>query len=140
MIDWIATTIFLAGAACFTLAVSFGGTTFAWTSGTEIALWTVTGVLLVVTVLLTIFHPGVTKENRLYPAHFLRRPILVNLQLQVFLVSGIMLVGRHMYTVPVNMLIDPVDNDLLYTTILPISAGTYISFSNIEYHQHAQKL
>ncbi|KAK3168685.1 hypothetical protein OEA41_005133 [Lepraria neglecta] len=76
MIDWIMTMIFLAGAACFTLAVSFGGTRFAWTSGTEIALWTMTGVLLVVTVLLTIFHPGLTKENRLYPANFLRRPIL----------------------------------------------------------------
>ena len=140
MIDWIVTVIFLAGAACFTLAVSFGGTTFAWTSGTEIALWTMTGVLLVVTVLLTIFHPGVTKENRLYPAHFLRRPILVNLQLQLFLVSGIMLVGHHTYTVPANMLTDPVDNDLLYTTILPISTGTYISFLNVEYHQHAQRL
>ena len=91
---------------------------------TEIALWTVTGVLLVVTVLLTIFHPGVTKENRLYPAHLLRRPILVNLQLQVFLVSGIMLVGHHTYNVPVNMLTDPVDNDLSYTTILSISTGT----------------
>ena len=140
MIDWIGTTIFLAGAACFTLAVSFGGTTFAWTSGTEIALWTMTGVLLVVTILLTIFHPGVTKENRLYPAHFLRQPILVNLQLQVFLVSGIMLVGLHAYTVTANMLTNPIDNDLLYTTVLPIFTGTYVSFPNIEYHQHAQRL
>lgn len=93
MIDWITVVVFLAGATCFTMAVSFGGSTYSWTSGTEIALWTVTGILLVVTVLLTIFHPGVTKENRLYPAHFLRQPILVNLQLQVFLVSGIMLVS-----------------------------------------------
>jgi hypothetical protein len=93
MIDWTATIVFLAGAACFTLAVSFGGTTYAWTSGTEIALWTVTGIVLLITILLTIFHPGVSMENRLYPAHFLKRPILVNLQLQVFLVSGIMLVG-----------------------------------------------
>ena len=95
MIDWITTVVFLAGAACFTLAVSFGGTTYSWTSGTEIALWAVTGVLLVMTILLTIFHPGVSKENRLYPAHFLKQPILVNLQLQVFLVSGIMLVSAQ---------------------------------------------
>ena len=61
-----------------------------------------TGVLLVVIVLLTILHPWVTKENRLYPAHFLRQPILVNLQLQVFLVSGIMLVDLHKYNVKRN--------------------------------------
>ena len=35
---------------------------------------------------------GVDKDNRLYPAHFFKRPILVNLQLQMFLVSGIVLV------------------------------------------------
>ena len=140
MIDWIGTTIFLAGAACFTLAVSFGGTTFAWTSGTEIALWTMTGVLLVVTILLTIFHPGVNKENRLYPAHFLRQPMLVNLQLQVFLVSGIMLVGIHVYTVTAYMLTNLIDNDLLYTIVLPVPTGTYVSFPNVEYYQYAQRL
>ena len=140
MIDWIATVIFLAGAACFTMAVSFGGTMFAWTSGTEIALWTMTGVLLTVTILLTIFHPGVTKENRLYPAHFLRRPILVILQLQVFLVSGIMLVGHHTYNLLSNMLTDLEDNDLLYTIVLPVPAGMWVSFANVDYDQHAQRL
>lgn len=126
MIDWVTTIVFLAGAACFTLAVSFGGTTFSWTSGTEIALWTVTGVLLIVTILLTIFHPGVSEENRLYPAHYLKRPILVNLQLQVFLVSGIMLVSGHILCVMcVGPLTNFVDDDLLYTTLLPVYTGMY---------------
>jgi MFS family permease len=36
-------------------------------------------------------HPLVTKENRLYPLHFFRQPILINMQVQVFLSSGIVL-------------------------------------------------
>ncbi|GAB1316095.1 Major facilitator superfamily (MFS) profile domain-containing protein [Madurella fahalii] len=35
--------------------------------------------------------PGKTYKDRLYPAHFLGKPTLVNLQLQVFLSSGIIL-------------------------------------------------
>ncbi|CZT05512.1 related to DHA14-like major facilitator; ABC transporter [Rhynchosporium agropyri] len=91
MIDWISTAVFLAGATCFTMAVSFGGTTYDWHSKQEIILWTMTGVLLLVTIAVTIYHPGVSLADRLYPAHFLTQPILFNLQLQVFLVSGIML-------------------------------------------------
>lgn len=93
MIDWIMMTAFLAGSACLIMAITFGGTLYDWGSGNEIALWVVTGVLLVVSIFLGKFHPGVHKDNRLYPAHFLKRPILINLQLQMFLVSGIVLVG-----------------------------------------------
>ncbi|KAE8314706.1 major facilitator superfamily domain-containing protein [Aspergillus transmontanensis] len=53
--------------------------------------WTEKCVLLVVCIVLAKYHPGVGKDNRLYPAHFFKRPILVNLQLQMFLVSGIVL-------------------------------------------------
>ncbi|KAF9884963.1 hypothetical protein FE257_000873 [Aspergillus nanangensis] len=91
MMDWITTVIFLAGSVCFTMAINFGGTTYAWNSAQEISLWTLTGVFLLLTIVLTIYHPGVLKEHRLYPAHFFRQPVLMNLQLQVFLVSGIML-------------------------------------------------
>lgn len=93
MIDWVATVVFLAGSTCFTMAISFGGIVYAFRSGTEIALWTVSGVFLVVTVLLSKYHPNVSKDNRLYPAHFFKRPILMNVQLQVFLSSGIILVS-----------------------------------------------
>ncbi|EER28765.1 Major Facilitator Superfamily protein [Coccidioides posadasii C735 delta SOWgp] len=91
MIDWIMTVVFLAGCACFTMAINFGGVIYAWNSNPEIALWAVTAILLVATIFLMHFHPGVTKENRLYPAHFLKRLILVNMQLQIFLSSGIIL-------------------------------------------------
>lgn len=95
MIDWAMTVVFLAGAACLTLAISFGGVVYPFSSGTMIALWSVTGVLLVVAVAVAKLHPGVSKENRLYPVHFLRRPILVLMQVQVFLSSGIVLVSSR---------------------------------------------
>ncbi|CAG9953673.1 unnamed protein product, partial [Clonostachys rosea f. rosea IK726] len=88
MIDWAMTVVFLAGATCLTLAISFGGVVYPFSSGTMIALWSVTGVLLVVAIAVAKLHPGVSKENRLYPVHFLRRPILVLMQAQVFLSSG----------------------------------------------------
>ncbi|EEP76519.1 predicted protein [Uncinocarpus reesii 1704] len=91
MIDWISSVVFLGGCACFTMAISFGGAVYAWSSGPEITLWVMTAVLLIITILLSFFHPGVTKENRLYPAHFLKRPILINMQLQIFLSSGFIL-------------------------------------------------
>jgi hypothetical protein len=73
MIDWVMATTFLAGAACLVMAITFGGT-------------------LELCIAVAKFHPGVEEDNRLYPAHFLRRPILVNLQVQMFLVSGVVLV------------------------------------------------
>jgi len=127
MIDWIMTIVFLAGSACFTMAISFGGSVYAWNSGTEIALWTVTGVLLVVTILLSIYNPGVSKENRLYPAHFFKRPILVNLQLQIFLSSGIVLVSIDQCGVLNNTsvsLTNSADDDLLHPALLPVPPRT----------------
>ncbi|GES65987.1 major facilitator superfamily domain, general substrate transporter [Aspergillus terreus] len=91
MVDWVMTATFLAGSACLVMAITFGGTLYAWSSGNEIALWVVAGVLLIVGIIVAKLHPGVDKDYRLYPAHFLRRPILINLQVQMFLVSGIVL-------------------------------------------------
>jgi hypothetical protein len=92
MMDWVAIAIFFGGTTCFTMAVNFGGTTYAWISGSEIALWVMSGVLLIVMVLVTMYHPLVSAENKMYPSHFLKRPVLVNLQVQLFLISGVMIV------------------------------------------------
>ncbi|KAK1765886.1 major facilitator superfamily domain-containing protein [Phialemonium atrogriseum] len=91
MMDWPMTAVFLAGSACFVMVITFGGSLYSWNSGALIALWTVSDIFLIVTFLLAKFHPGVSKDHRLYPAHFLKRPILMNLQLQVFLSSAIIL-------------------------------------------------
>ncbi|RKL20254.1 hypothetical protein BFJ68_g2963 [Fusarium oxysporum] len=91
LVDWINAVIFLAGSACLTVALTFGGVVYSFHSGTIIALWTVTGVLLVAFIVLLKLHPLVSKENRLYPLHFFKKWILINMQLQVFLSSGIIL-------------------------------------------------
>ncbi|KAI0007237.1 major facilitator superfamily-domain-containing protein [Xylariaceae sp. FL0662B] len=87
----VMTVVFLAGSACLTVAISFGGVVYPFNSRAIIALWTITGVLLISSILLVNFHPLVSKNNRLYPAHFFKAPILVNMQFQVFLSSGIIL-------------------------------------------------
>ncbi|RYP37974.1 hypothetical protein DL767_002702 [Monosporascus sp. MG133] len=91
IVDWIGTVIFFGGSVCFTMAITFSGLMYPWNSGPAIALWVMTGILLLGTIATTIWHPLVTKENRLIPAHFFRKPALVNLGLQMFLASGIML-------------------------------------------------
>lgn len=80
------------------MAISFSGSVYSWDSGSAITLWVMTGVLLIATIVLTLKHPFVTKESRLIPAHFFRSFHLVNLGLQMFFVSGIMLSG--VYYVP----------------------------------------
>lgn len=90
--DWIGMTIFFAVSACVTMAITFGGTQFKFSSGLEITLWVMSGVLLVVFILATFYHPGVSAENKLYPAHFLKRFELVILQYQIFLASGSMMI------------------------------------------------
>ncbi|CAN9226040.1 unnamed protein product [Alternaria alternata] len=91
LIDWISALIFLSGSTCLTITLTFGGVIYSFLSGTVVALWTVTGVLLIAFIVMLKLHPLVTKENRLYPLHFFRQPILINMQVQVFLSSGIVL-------------------------------------------------
>jgi MFS family permease len=95
MLDWVGTIIFLGGAACITMAITFGGVTFAFSSGSEIALWTVTGVLSVVFILVTYFHPLVAGEHRLYPVHLMKRVELNILQYAVFVASGAMMITLY---------------------------------------------
>ncbi|KAH8692506.1 major facilitator superfamily transporter [Phaeosphaeriaceae sp. PMI808] len=91
LVDWVNAVIFLAGSACLTVVLTFGGVIYPFSSGTVIALWIVTGVLLVAFIIMLKLHPLVAKENRLYPLHFFKHPALINMQLQVFLSSGIIL-------------------------------------------------
>ncbi|WQF87797.1 Putative major facilitator superfamily, MFS transporter superfamily [Colletotrichum destructivum] len=91
LVDWVNAVVFLAGSACLTVVLTFGGVVYPFRSGTVIALWTVTGVLLVAFIVMLKMHPLVSKENRLYPVHFFKQQTLINMQLQVFLSSGIVL-------------------------------------------------
>ncbi|EFQ32225.1 major facilitator superfamily transporter protein [Colletotrichum graminicola M1.001] len=91
LIDWVNSIIFIAGSACLTVVLTFGGVIYPFRSATVIALWIVTGVLLIAFVVLLKLNPLVSKENRLLPLHFFKQPILINMQLQVLLSSGIVL-------------------------------------------------
>ncbi|CAI4214236.1 unnamed protein product [Parascedosporium putredinis] len=72
------------------LAVNFGGTVFAWDSGSEIALLVLTGVFLVAFIGCTAYHPGVPKARKLLPVGFMTTVDLVIIPLQGAIVAGAM--------------------------------------------------
>ena len=93
--DWFGIIIFFGGATCFTMALNFGGTVYDWSSSPEIVLWVLTGTLLIAFILVSHYHPFVVLENRLYPLHFYRKLEFANLQLQILLVSGVILTTAY---------------------------------------------
>ncbi|KAK6066872.1 major facilitator superfamily transporter [Seiridium cupressi] len=95
MQDWVGITVFTALLACFCMAGSFGGTLYAWNSGSEIVLWVVTFVLFVAFVLVTIYHPLVPTESRLLPVQFMVTRDLFIIPLQAFLVAGSMMMSIY---------------------------------------------
>ncbi|KAL8791208.1 MAG: hypothetical protein Q9213_000165 [Squamulea squamosa] len=93
-VDWLGILFFDGAMASLIMAIDFGGSLFAWNSGSEITLWVVSGVLFIMFGLTQAYSPFVAVENKLYPTHFFRRPVLLNLQFQLFLASGILFVRR----------------------------------------------
>ena len=87
--DFLGIVVWTGWNVAFAMAIDFGGIVFAWNSASEIALWTMVVVLMVVFVLTQKFHPFVTARNKLYPAHLLTNWKLVNLQWQTFAAVGI---------------------------------------------------
>ncbi|KAI1387734.1 major facilitator superfamily domain-containing protein [Hypoxylon trugodes] len=95
MQDWVGIVVFTALCACFCMAGSFGGTLYEWNSGSEIALWVMTVVLLIAFILVTIYHPFVPSELRLLPVHCMRTKDLIIIPLQAFLVAGSMMMSIY---------------------------------------------
>ena len=58
------------------MAINFGGNLFDWGAGQEIALWVTGGFLLLVFALQQKFNIGTTKVERVFPADFLRTPLM----------------------------------------------------------------
>jgi Na+/melibiose symporter-like transporter len=54
------------------IVVSFGGSTFAWNSGSTIALWVVFGICLISYILQQYFALFTTMDRRIFPVHFLK--------------------------------------------------------------------
>ena len=95
MQDWVGIVVFAAFCACFCMAGTFGGTLYAWRSGSEIALWVMSIILLIAFALVTIYHPLVSPENRMMPVQFMKTKDLCLLPLQSFLVAGSMMMSIY---------------------------------------------
>ncbi|KAG8164202.1 hypothetical protein KVR01_006120 [Diaporthe batatas] len=91
--DWVSIVVFTAFCACFCMAGSFGGTLYAWDSGSEITLWVMTVVLLIAVIVVTIYHPFVSAEDKMMPVQFIKTKDLFLLPLQSFLVAGSMMMS-----------------------------------------------
>ncbi|KAI4159810.1 MAG: hypothetical protein LQ342_006321 [Letrouitia transgressa] len=87
-VDWLGVIIFVGAMTCFIMAINFGGTVYDWNSGPEITFWVLSGVLFIVFGFTQAYHPLVAAEHKLYPTHFLKRPVLVILQVMIFCASG----------------------------------------------------
>lgn len=61
------------------MAINFGGTSYAWGSGKIIAMFVVSGVLLIIFAIQQYFCTFTTKDNRMFPLHFLKmkEPVLL---------------------------------------------------------------
>ena len=75
------------------MAITFGGTLFAWDSASEIVLWVMVGVLLLVFGTTQRLHPLVSAQHKLYPTVFLKDSTTVMLQVAIFMSSLSLFIG-----------------------------------------------
>jgi hypothetical protein len=75
--DWLGGILNGAVLVIFMIVVSFSGSTYAWDSGASIALWVVFAVCLIAYIAQQYFAIFTTKENRIFPVHFLKNRSLV---------------------------------------------------------------
>lgn len=75
-IDYLGVILNAGTFATLVMAIDFGGNLYNWNGGQEIALWTVGGVLLIAFVLQQKFKIGTSRSKRIFPAEFLRKPIM----------------------------------------------------------------
>ena len=87
-VDWLGIIIFVGAMTCFIMAINFGGTVYDWASGPEITFWVLSGVLFIIFGFTQAYHPFISAQHKLYPTHFLKRPVLVILQIMIFCASG----------------------------------------------------
>jgi hypothetical protein len=77
MIDWLGIVLCAGALASLVMGIDFGGVQWAWGSGSSIALFVVSGVLLAAFGVQQTFLILCTEKTRLFPIHFLKRRSLV---------------------------------------------------------------
>lgn len=95
-IDWLGLLIYIGWSISFTCAIDFGGSLYAWNSASEIVLWVMSGVLMIIFMLTQKFHPFVEAKHKLYPTHLMRNWKLVILQFQTFAATAVVYVIMHL--------------------------------------------
>jgi hypothetical protein len=76
-IDWVGAVLNGTVFVLFMIAVSFGGSTYAWDSGASIALWVVFGVCFISYGLQQYLMIFTSDEHRIFPVHFLKSHSLI---------------------------------------------------------------
>ena len=77
--DWVGAVLSVGAFTTLVMAINFGGTLYAWSSGQIIALFVVSAILWVVFGLQQAFNILTPGPNRMFPMHLLRRkePVLL---------------------------------------------------------------
>ncbi|KAJ5191896.1 uncharacterized protein N7498_010881 [Penicillium cinerascens] len=75
-IDYLGMILNVGAFTALIMAINFGGNIYDWGAGQEIALWVVGGVLLLLFALQQRFTIGTTDTERIFPADFLRQPLM----------------------------------------------------------------
>jgi hypothetical protein len=81
--DWLGFFLSTGSLVCFVAALTFGGSTWAWSDGRTIATFVVFGVLLILTVIQQRLHLFTTSEARMVPPGLIiknRSQVLLNIQ------------------------------------------------------------
>jgi MFS family permease len=125
--DWVGIVVFLGGSTCLALALTFGGTVYPFNSASEITLWTLSGILLIVFLLVTIYHPMVSLQDRLYPIHLMKRLELDILQFEILVAAGCMV--TTLYYIPLLFQFTRGDGPLMAGVRLLPFLGGQIFFS-----------
>ncbi|TAQ89186.1 hypothetical protein B7494_g2485 [Chlorociboria aeruginascens] len=88
-IDWLGVVMICGFGIAFIMALTFGGSVYAWKSSSEIILWIFSGLVFAALVLSQKYHPFVNDEDKLYPSHVLKNWKLGILQFSTFACGGI---------------------------------------------------
>ncbi|KAF4624954.1 hypothetical protein G7Y89_g13216 [Cudoniella acicularis] len=71
-VDWLGAALSIGALVSLVMSINFGGTFYAFNSGSEIALWVVTGVLFIAFALQQTFTIFTTVTSRMFPVHFFK--------------------------------------------------------------------
>lgn len=122
------------------MAITFGGTVFDWSSGSEIALWALTGVFGILFCLTQTFSPLVEKDFGLYPTKLMKRPTLLMLQIAIFMAATGLLVCHSAIVIffqELHIMTAESGTHVLHPSLFPIYSRKYFSVRSVSIQEHS---